>query len=183
MFTTSMLLATLIMAGQRPPTPPPRAGNAVPDRVEIVIGEPGEDMTYEPARDQHRLKAPKSWCLTARPNEPLLQEARRTAAGRDASFVGGGILALNNLPNVPAASVRVVREQSVCEAAVKVFDRLWFAQGNANIETHTTFEPVLVIEVGPIYLIGLRREPDEPYAVMVLDHQMEELNGSYGAGL
>lgn len=168
---TAVVLAALLWLGQQLPKPPDRE----PYEVVIVDGETAVDMTYEPARDQHKLAAPQSWCLTARRSEPLLRDARRIADGEDL------ILGLN-LPKVPASRIRVVRTESVCEAAARVFDRNWFGGGNASIDTHTTFEPVLVVEVGAIYLVGLRRDPGEPFVVVALDHQMNDV-GNYGEGL
>ncbi|MFN7915711.1 MAG: hypothetical protein U0Q55_10265 [Vicinamibacterales bacterium] len=168
---SALALAALLWLGQQLPKPPDRE----PYEVVIVDGETAVDMTYVPERDQHKLAAPKSWCLTARRSEPLLRDARRIAGGED-------LLLGLTLPKLPAGRIRVVRQESACEAAARVFDRNWFGGGNASIDTHTTFAPVLVIEVGSIYLVGLRREPGEPFVVVALDRQMNEV-GSFGEGL
>lgn len=171
----AILLAALWLEQQLPKPP-----EQEPLAVVIAGGETSEDRTYDPARDQHTLAAPKSWCLTARRNEPLVADARRIAVGKD--YPAPGILALNKLEQVSPRRVRVIQTESICEAAAKVFDRAWFGGGDATIEEHTTFEAVLVVEVGPIYVVGFRRQPGEAFMAVALDYQMNEV-GSFGQGL
>jgi hypothetical protein len=136
----------------------------------MVVGEDEPPGLLASPPDLSTLAAPSSWCAPPRAHDPLLREGRWIATGAH----GFDTLAENGLPHAPIASVKMIRDEQICEAASRNY-------GPSRVEG-TTCDPVWVVAVGTIYLVEGPGRRTGYFQVAIADQNMHELFGSYGAG-
>lgn len=152
-----------------------------PLRVEIIPGEslPGP-KTYIAEDDQDSLKPPAHWCAVPRRNEPLLREAREMASGSRNNYFAQ-IRDLNYLARVPASTVAVVADETLCERAARAYDRDVYS-GGFTVDEHVALKAVLVVQVGDAYLVDDLGDRTLFWNVVPYDRDWTELLGRYGGG-